>query len=197
MSAFSVPGLQAHELAPDVHVYTGELPPEERLDAAAFERLWALHPAESPHVRVAGKVYPVPRWHQAYGHDYEFSGFVSHAAPVPPLLCPLLEWTRRAVDPRLNGLLVNWYDGGREHRIAPHKDSPVRRVAGCPIVTVSLGAPRTFQMILRKRRVSLRVGDGSVVIVPDATNRRFAHAVPHLADDRGRRISVTVRAFEE
>lgn len=33
------------------------------------------------------------------------------------------------------------------------------------------------------------------MVLPEATNRQFAHAVPHLPGDEGRRISVTIRAF--
>ena len=136
-----------------------------------------------------------PRWHQAFGSDYEFAGAVSRALPVPPILQPLLGWTRLAIDPRTNGILVNWYDGALEHRIARHRDSPIQRVPDSPIVTVSLGAERTFQMFVGKVPVPFRVGDGDVVVIPDATNRRCAHAVPHLPGDVGRRISITLRSF--
>ena len=186
-----------HELVPGVAVYKGELPPGQLLDERRFEELWGMHPREQPEVRFGDTVVEAPRWHRAYGHDYEFSGFISRAQSVPAILSPLLSWTREAIDERINGLLVNWYDGAREHRIAPHKDSPVGRIPGCPIVTVSFGAPRTFQMIVRRRRVSLPTHDGSVIVIPDATNKRFAHAVPHLPEDSGRRISVTLRGFDE
>ena len=98
---------------------------------------------------------------------------------------------------RINGVLVNWYDGELEHRISQHKDSPIGRIAGCPIVTVSFGASRGFQMVVRKQRVTFEVGDGDVIVIPDETNRRFAHAVPHREGDTGRRVSVTLRGFED
>jgi alkylated DNA repair dioxygenase AlkB len=118
------------------------------------------------------------------------------AAEVPPILQPILDWTRATIDPRINGILVNWYDAAHEHRIAQHRDSPIRRVADCPIVTVSLGAARTFRMHVGRRAVGFRVADGDVVVIPDATNRKHGHSVPHLPEDVGRRISVTLRAFE-
>jgi len=189
--------LTAHELAPGIHVFTGRLPVELVLDAEQFRTLWDMHPEEYPLARFESGVFQVPRWHQAYGRDYEFSGFVSEALPIPRILGPLVDWTRRTVDQRINGVLVNWYDGALAHRISQHKDSPIGRIPGCPIVTVSFGAQRGFQMIVRKKPVTFEVGNGDVIVVPDATNRRFAHAVPHRAHDLGRRISVTLRGFEE
>ena len=37
---------------------------------------------------------------QAYGRDYQFSGTVSPALPVPTLLAPYLAWAKAAIDPR-------------------------------------------------------------------------------------------------
>ena len=187
--------LQEHVLTPSASVFSSELPRALRLDAEQLRELWALHPKHPPVVRVGGREVEAPRWHRAFGHAYAHAGFVAEPTPLPGLLAPLLAWARGAVDARLNGLLVNWYDGALEHRIAPHKDTPEGSVPGCPIVTVSFGATRAFQMIVRKRRVELEVRDGSVVVIPYETNLRFAHAVPHRAGDTGRRVSVTLRGF--
>ena len=54
---------------------------------------------------------------------------------MPAILQPLLDWTRSAIDPALNALLLNWYDGPG-HYIGPHRDSTVRMIGGCPIVTI-------------------------------------------------------------
>lgn len=185
----------AHELAAGFCLYTGCLPEELRPSPEAFEVLWGMHPTTLADVMTGGQVREGSRWHQAYGHDYRFAGYSSLAKPVPTALRGLLAWAQGAVDSRLNGLLVNWYDAAFEHRIGQHKDSPVGRVVDSPIVTISLGAARTFRMFVRRRWIEFRKGDGDVVVLPEATNRKFAHAVPHLPGDEGRRISVTIRAF--
>jgi alkylated DNA repair dioxygenase AlkB len=185
------------DLADGLFVLVGRVPDLIRLPPARFEELWSMHPTAQPTVVLKGERMLAPRWHQAYGRDYEFAGATSRAQPVPAILQPMLDWTRQVVEPRTNGILVNWYDAAFEHRIAQHRDSPIQRVPDCPIVTVSLGAERTFQMFVHKRPVPIRVGDGDVVVIPDATNKRFGHAVPHLDGDSGRRISVTLRSFEE
>lgn len=184
------------ELAEGRCVYLGRLPEDLVLRGARFDELWAMHPPELPKVVLRGEHLLTPRWHQAFGRDYEFAGAVAQAAPVPTILEPMLAWTRANVDERINGILVNWYDAAFEHRIAPHKDSPIGRIPDCPIVTVSLGAARTFQMFVGKRPVGFRVAHGDVIVIPDSTNRRHGHSVPHLQGDVGRRISVTLRGFE-
>jgi len=184
-----------HALTAACSFFSSMLPEELVLGGPAFEQLWELHPAEQPTVRFGDELRTAPRWHQAFGRSYTFSGFDARPAPLPAVLEPTLAWARSVIDSRLNGLLVNWYDGARAHRIAPHRDAPEGLVPDCPIVTVSFGAPRLFQMIVRKRRHDLELVDGSVVVIPAETNLRFAHAVPHRDGDTGRRVSVTMRGY--
>ena len=55
-----------------------------------------------------GKRVRIPRWQQAYGVDYRFSGQLSAAMSVPVELQPILDWCRVTIAPALNGLLTNW-----------------------------------------------------------------------------------------
>src|SRR5687768_8864191 len=92
----------------DTHVFlVGELPAELRLDAARFEELWQIHPESFREIKMHGKLVKTPRWQQAYGADYRYTGNVNKALPVPPMLEALHAWARREIDPRLNGLLLN------------------------------------------------------------------------------------------
>jgi len=139
---------------------------------------------------------PLPRWQQAYGRDYRYTGSVNRAPPVPALLQPYLAWARQHVDTRFNGLLLNWYDAIRRHYIGPHRDSTAGLIEGTPIVTISLGATRLFRLRPKGGAfVDFAATDGSVFILPWATNLGVKHAVPHRAADTGRRISITIRAF--
>lgn len=143
----------------------------------------------------------IPRWQQAYGVDYRFSGQVSPALPVPTCLQPVLDWCRSAIDPALNGLLVNWYDGKMGHYIGRHRDSTHNLVPNSGIVTVSFGEERVFCLRRWPHRpeaqpTDFRTGDGSVFVMPWATNRAFTHEVTASKRLAGRRISVTLRAFE-
>lgn len=178
-------------------VHTGRLPPAVLPDAAGMEALWRLHPAAYHVITMHGRPVATPRWQQAYGADYHYTGRVNRAEPTTPEMAPFLAWAREVVDPRLNGLLFNWYDAEHAHYIGKHSDSTKGMIQGAPIVTISLGATRLFR--LRPWRgagtVDLEVEHGAVIVIPYATNLSWTHEVPHRAADRGRRISITLRGF--
>lgn len=182
----------------DTHVFlVGELPAEHRLDAARFEELWKLHPESFHEIKMHGKLVKTPRWQQAYGADYKYTGNVNKALPVPPMLESLHAWARREIDPRLNGLLLNWYDAERAQYIGKHRDSTVDMIDGAPIVTISFGQERAFRLRPWKQDGfrDFAARDGSVFVLPYDTNLMYTHEVPHSAASEGRRISITLRAF--
>jgi alkylated DNA repair dioxygenase AlkB len=185
---------------PDGHrVQLGRLPPELLPDAAGLAALWELHPAEYHVITMHGRPVPTPRWQQAYGADYHYTGRVNRAEPLTPAMQPFLAWARAAVDPRLNGLLFNWYDAEHAHYIGKHRDSTKQMIEGAPIVTISLGASRLFRLRPWRQSgiVDLEADHGAVIVIPYATNLAWTHEVPHRASDRGRRISITLRGFTD
>ena len=122
---------------------------------------------------------------------------MNRALAVPEMLEPTLAWCQDSFDPRLNGLLLNWYDPSRKHYIGKHRDSTANMLPGAPIVTISFGAERVFR--LRPWRqpgfVDVAVPDGTVLVMPQETNQAWTHEVPHRESYGGRRISLTVRGF--
>ncbi len=185
--------------------HVGRLPKELLPSAEQFEVLWALHPREHSLVRIGGRTVPIPRWQKPYERDYEFSGQTAKAAAAPPILGPYLRWSQQAIDSRLNGILVNWYDGSRKHYIGPHHDDVRHLIPGSPIVTISLGEERIFRLTSYKKRQGKKVVSarrdlsalpGSVIVLPWETNLEWKHSVPHFARFKRRRISITIRAFE-
>ena len=190
--------LSRHTLPDGCEFATGSIPTGLRLGAERSEELWRMHPAEYAVKPVYGKPKPMPRWEQAYGREYRFSGSLSPALPVPELLAPYLEWSKKAIDERLNGLFVNWYDGSLGHYIGPHRDDDKRLITGTPIVTISFGERRVlrFRPFRGEGFVDFPAVDGGVFVIPLATNRRWKHEVPKTAKARGRRVSVTIRAFD-
>lgn len=193
------PGFQTHELAGGHEFLTGQLP-RELVDQTDFDRLWDLHPPEFPEIQMHGRRVKIPRWQQAYGVNYRFSGQVSEALPVPASLEPIPGWCRSAMDPALNGLLLNWYDGQLGHYIGRHRDSTRNLVPNSAIVTVSFGEERVFRLRPWPHRpdtkpTDFRTSNGSVFILPWATNQAFTHEVAGSKRLMGRRISVTIRAF--
>ena len=148
------------------------------------------------HVSAAPLIYE--RFQQAYGANYDYSGSRNNALPISPSLRPLLEWVQAYIDPRLNGLLLNWY-AGCDHYIGPHHDSTRGLIPGMPIVTLSFGETRTFRLTqgtgVGKKFHDFAATRGAIFSMPWDTNLRWKHAVPKRASYRGRRISITLRAF--
>ncbi|HSD86959.1 MAG TPA: alpha-ketoglutarate-dependent dioxygenase AlkB [Kofleriaceae bacterium] len=182
------------------YVLVGSLPAELVPDAAGFARWWDLHPETFHEIKMHGKLVKTPRWQQAYGADYRYTGNTNRALPIPDELAPLHAWILAQVDPRLNGLLLNWYDAERGQYIGKHRDSTIGMIEGAPILTLSFGAARTFRIRRWKggttdAAIDFPTGNGTILVMPYATNLAWTHEVPHSAKVTGRRISITARAF--
>lgn len=192
-------GFAAHSLDEQHVLYERRLPAELIPDETALAELWSLHPADYHKIHLHGRNVATPRWQQAYGADYHYTGRVNRALPVEPVMQPYLDWGREQIHPRLNGLLFNWYDGERGHYIGKHRDSTKGMVDGAPIVTISLGETRVFRLRPWKQSGyrDFEASHGTVFVMPYATNLAWTHEVPHFKKWRGRRISVTLRAFHQ
>jgi len=179
------------------HVLVGSLPEALIPDTAGFEALWALHPGDFHEIKMHGRLVRTPRWQQAYGADYRYTGNTNRALPLTGEMERLLAWSREVFEPRLNGLLFNWYDGASGHYIGKHRDSDQNRIEGTPIVTISFGEERVFRMRPWRGQgfVDVPAVNGGVIVIPWNTNRAFTHEVPAPKGAKGKRISVTIRGF--
>jgi alkylated DNA repair dioxygenase AlkB len=188
-----------HTLADGEHQILTTRLPEALLGQTSFERWWSLHPEAFSQIMIHGRMVEIPRWQQAYGKDYHFSGTVNEALDLTPEMQAVLEWCQQSIDARLNGLLFNWYDGAQDHYIGAHRDSRQGLIEGTPIVTISLGEERPFRMrpYRQKGFEDFLVGDGDVLVIPWKTNLTHTHEVPNAARYTDRRISITARAFED
>ncbi len=192
------PDYESHLLDDRHRLFVGRLPEELRPDAAAFETLWNRHPGEYHVIKMHGRLVKTPRWQQAFGADYHYTGRTNVALATPPDLEPMLEWAKSTIHPALCGLLLNWYDGKLGHYIGPHHDSTTNMMTGAPIVTISLGEERVFRLSKPKSRTTFDfvARYGAVFVMPYDTNLAWKHSVPRFARYRGRRISITLRAFK-
>jgi hypothetical protein len=71
----------AHKLDPEPNVCCGRLPVEFVWEGEQFDDLWDSHPAEYHVIRMPAGLVRTPRWQQAYGKDYEYSGRVFRLRP--------------------------------------------------------------------------------------------------------------------
>ena len=191
-------GFVRHKLDDEHVIYSGRLPDCFLLDENQFQELWDLHPAERSEIFLHGKWREIPRFQKAYGMDYRFSGQISQALPIPDLLRPFHEWSCEAIDSRLNGLLLNWYDAEHGHYMGKHRDSTVNLVPDSPIVTISIGATRVFRLRPYKGNgyVDFSADNGAVFVIPFNTNLAWTHEITHRKSNREERVSITLRAFE-
>lgn len=197
MAANNATPLICHQLPDNFHFYSGNLPAALVLSPEQFEAVWDLHPTDYHEIRVPGGVQKTPRFQQAYGVDYHYTGRVNKALPVPDLIRPLITWAKTSVDSRLDGVLLNWYDGSLRHYIGKHRDSIKNMVRGAPIVTLSFGEKRVFRLRPWKGAgfIDFPAENGTVFVMPYATNLAFTHELARGTKFQGRRISVTLRAF--
>jgi len=197
IASISEAGFECHDLGGGHTFWTGHLPAGLRFSPTDFKALWRVHPPAYHEIMMHGRAVKTPRWQQAFGMNYHYTGRVNRALPVPPILRPLLTWARGRIDERLNSLLVNWYDGSLGHYIGRHRDSTKEMIDGVPIVTVSLGEERVFRLrpYRGEGRRDFPARDGSVFVMPYEMNRAWTHEVPHARKALGERISVTLRGF--
>ena len=163
-----------------------------------FKKTWDLHPKEFHKIKIYGKEILTPRWQQSYGKNYNYSGSKNSALPIPLLLKKILEWSQENIDSRLNGLLLNWYDGQKGHYIGAHKDDTRDLLIDSPIVTISLGEERVFRLRPYKGKgfKDIRLKNGEVIVIPWNTNLKWTHEVPHFKKYNEKRISITLRAYK-
>jgi len=76
---------------------------------------------------------------------YHYTHRTNPALPVPIILESALECARAQTDSRLNGVLVNRYEGTSGHHILRHRDSTADMVDGARVVTISLGVEQGFR----------------------------------------------------
>ena len=149
---------------------------------------------------VRGRRFPIKRQHRAYGDPgttYSFSGNVYTALPwsALPGLLRVRDKITAETGQSFNYCLVNRYADGRDC-IGFHSDDEAGLDPTAPIASVSLGAARKFSFRSKERvdeRYSLRLEDGSLLLMYPPTNRLWTHSLPPASRHVGLRINLTFR----
>lgn len=168
-----------------------------------FEHLWGLHPEQFGKVKILGKVIDTPRWQQSYDHPYWYSGMMHEAPPLPEPFRPFKEWVDQLGWGPFNQVLINWYANGH-HYIGKHSDDITQLVTRSPIVSISLGAERTFRVRRKEdgeKIIDIPMPTNSYLVMGGAMQEEFTHEVPKIAGKKGeamvgRRINITFRQFK-
>lgn len=171
-----------------------------------------FYPQERSTIFVYGRTHKVPRDQTFLRYDedkddtanYSYSrGAVPEGVMTPSLrnLCDRLnkDWKLK-----MRHVLCNRYFSVRNDYVAEHKDNGPKTSQDHPIISVSLGVARRFQVIDKEERVRweglLRHGD--VVVMKAGMQARYYHSVPKLrkselkqAQPDDVRVNLTFRTY--
>lgn len=177
----------------------------------ALDRAWmAPEPAAALHARLAsaltwetrpvrgpdGQETTQPRLVGWAGElPYAYSGqTLPPRAPVPALAALWVQ-VEAAAGARFNHAVVNRYRDGRDH-MGLHTDREPQLGEQPLIAALSLGVTRTFRLewkYKRKRKRTLKLPHGSLLLMGGTLQRHWRHAVPRAPGETGERINVTFR----
>jgi alkylated DNA repair dioxygenase AlkB len=165
-----------------------------------FAELRDLHGWRQDHIRVYGKVHPLPRLHRWFAESnepYRWSGIRMQPEPFPECLLQVRQQIDAECGIHFNTALGNFYRDGRDG-VSWHADDEPELGPNPVIASLSLGATRRF--LLRKKLdhsecVSFDLSHGSLLWMSGDTQQIWEHSVPKSARDTGLRINLTFRAI--
>ncbi len=188
------------ELDCDSWIITDKLPKDIEYD---FLNLWKLHPPELGKIKFMDKIIDVPRYQQAYGKNYSFSGMSHKALEIPFEFAVFLDWANTLdFNGNFNGLLVNFYRNGLDY-IGSHADDENDLVKESPIISISLGQTRKFRVRCKKTKKIIKdfeLAHGSYLIMGGKMQNKFTHEIVKINGKKGenteKRINITIRQFK-
>jgi alkylated DNA repair dioxygenase AlkB len=176
----------------------------------AFERIETELQFEERAVILFGRSVMQPRlvaW--AGEHAYSYSGDTLLPRPFGNELTKILaavneQLARIAPDaPAFNHVLANFYRDGSDS-MGLHADNEPELGPNPWIASVSLGAPRCFQIVPQRRhrkkgepteKVSLSLTDGTLFVMEPPMQNHYLHGIQKTQRLVGSRLSLTFRAI--
>lgn len=162
-----------------------------------FDALWRLHPEHRGTVMMFGKRVTVSRYVQSYIQAYRFSWTTHPAVDLLPPFVPFLDFANSLGYGTFNMALVNWYENGEDY-IGPHSDAESQMRRYSPILSISLGAQRTFRVTPKcggRSVLDIAMRDRTVLVMGGHMQTHYKHQVPKQKACCGARINITFRQF--
>ena len=131
--------------------------------------------------------------------DYTYSGHTHQAHPIEGALKHIFDEVVDKFRLPFNGVLINLYVDGKV-KISPHSDSEDDIIPNSPILSLSLGASRTFKM--KKKTPGSEwekewlLGPGDVLIMAGSTQQFWLHQVPRESSVKEPRLNLTFRVIK-
>ena len=168
-----------------------------------FEKSLVYNSDIDSQITIYGKQMYIPRKQVAYGEPniaYHFSGATvkTNDWNKDDVICKAIFGIKTQVElltnTKFNYVLINRYKDGNDS-IGFHSDDEKDLDLDSPIVGITFGAERDF--ILKSntgnKRHTLRLHNGSMIIMHSPTNKYWKHSVPKRASVKAPRISLTFR----
>jgi alkylated DNA repair dioxygenase AlkB len=170
---------------------------EEAAARNYYERLSSTLPWQHDEVVMFGKRIVTARkvaWFADAGIPYRYSGTVKEAAGWPPVMGALKDRIEAITGATFNSCLANLYHHGGEG-MGWHSDDEKSLVRHAAIASLSLGAERAFSFRHKQtgETISLRLENGSLLVMADETQEHWKHALPKSARIKEPRINLTFR----
>ena len=182
-----------------------------------FDEMWLTKPSVRPQGYIMGKTVTFPRWTQAYGKDYAFSGQVASAISLndaPEYITRLMSKIEE-IDKsysKHNGVLVNYYESTEEFSdyIGKHSDNEKGLCPNSDIISMtwcdSDSHYRRFRLTPKKNDQNINsthtfnLFNGDLLIMGGTCQKTHNHEIMFsrkrdLNERIGKRISITIRKF--
>jgi alkylated DNA repair dioxygenase AlkB len=149
-------------------------------------------------VRIFGREVLQPRltaWFADAFESYRYSGTTINAIPWLPEILDLKERAGSIAGATFNSALLNYYRDGNDS-VGWHRDNEKELGHNPVICSVSLGAPRKFQMrehMNKSTKVELELSHGSLLLMRGETQHYWEHSVPKTKRQVAGRINITFR----
>ncbi|WP_144210511.1 alpha-ketoglutarate-dependent dioxygenase AlkB family protein [Shewanella donghaensis] len=155
------------------------------------------YPFDRPIITIYGKQHPIPRsqvWFADKGCEYQYSSLLISPKPWPSALSLLRQRISNELQLQTNGVLVNRYENGTES-MGWHSDDEAEIVADTEIVSVSLGAKRTFAVRHKQSKFTqhYELESGDLLIMHKGMQAQWQHSVPKRLRVKDCRINLTFR----
>ena len=172
------------------------------LGAAEADSLLDLLHAEIPwerhRIRIFGREVDSPRlscWIGDPGASYTYSRTRFEPHPWSPALADLRTRVEATTGCAFNSVLANLYRDGADG-MGWHSDDEPELGHAPSIASVSLGAPRRFQLRHRSdpaQRATLTLAHGSLLLMQGTTQANYRHALPKTTRPVAPRLNLTFR----
>ena len=176
-------------------IETYDLPKKLQFTEDDFQFLMTEKPSVKHKIKIYGKEVNIPRFQQAYGISYKYSGTVAEAKPIPKVFEKLIAYLNKQYNRKFNMILMNWYMNGDDY-ISMHSDAEKELVPNSPIVSISLGDTRTFILQNKETREKKKyeLKNNSVIVMGGTCQKTHKHGI-NKEKNKGVRINMTIREF--